>query len=243
MRWSHVVLLLGLLFLTGAAAASGGAVEDLIGEEGTGEPGAPTSPAPFQPDGPQIAMGELFAVSLVMTTLITAGTKHINRDNVLEHDTRKAMHEYLWEVGSAHLRRIATALDLSTTNATWHLDKLRKADLVGEVKVNGYRMYYPKGGGRILRDQCLMAAQVQSENAQAVVEYVAEHPGSHQREIARALDVNHGTARWHLGRLAEAGILEERKEGRTTTYRLTEEAKEILIHAPPRQLEDVVTPA
>lgn len=240
MRWLIVVALASLTLLAGAAASTGeiqDQVEDVLKDGGEGSPGVP-APGSATPDAsPAVPGVDLFAASLAFASLIAAGTKHVTRENVLEHETREEIHSFLWETGSAHLRRISDALDLSTTNATWHLDKLVKAGLVGEVKENGYRMYYPKGGGRILREQCLMAAQLQSDNAQAVVEYVAENPGSHQREIARALDVNHGTARWHLSRLAEAGILQDAKEGRTTTYRLTEKAKEVLSARPPQQLE------
>jgi len=156
----------------------------------------------------------------------------VTRDNVLDHPTRRQMMEFLAEAGSAHLRRIANALGLSTTNATWHLDKLVKAGLVGQAKANGFRMYYPKGGGRVMRDQCLVTAQLQSENARAVVGFLSAHPGAHQRQVARGLDVNHGTARWHLARLTEAGVLAAHKDGRLTRYRVSDEARLVLEAGP-----------
>lgn len=219
-------------------------VEFLQNTLGGNQP-APTPPGPGTGEGPigSFLPASAAIASILFTSLITAGTKHVTRRNVLEHDARQAMYEYIWETGAAHLRRIADTLDLSTTNATWHLDKLVDAGLIGQVKVNGYRMYYPKGGGRMLREQCLIAGQIQSENARAVVDYVANHPGSHQREIARALDVNHGTARWHLSRLAENGLLEARKEGRTTTYRLSKRAERVLSEMPPLQLRETAASA
>ncbi len=210
---------------------------------GRSAPGAP-APAPETGFEAVATLDPSFAVaSLALTAVLAAGTKHITRSNVLEHDTRQAMYEYIWETGAAHLRRIAETLDLSTTNATWHLDKLKDAGLIGEEKVNGYRMYYPKGGGRLLREQCLVAGQIQSENARAVMDYVAENPGSHQRQIARALGVNHGTARWHLSRLDENGLLESRSEGRTTTYRLSERAQRVMTEMPPLSFQTQETVA
>lgn len=216
---------------------SGPEILDLLLGGGDSSPGAP-APAPDVGFEAAYSLDPSFAIaSIALTAVLAAGTKHVTRSNVLEHESRKAMYEYIWETGAAHLRRIAETLDLSTTNATWHLDKLKDAGLIGEVKVNGYRMYYPKGGGRILREQCLVAGQIQSENARAVIDYVAENPGSHQREIARALDVNHGTARWHLSRLDENGLLDSRSEGRTTTYRLSDRAKRVLTEMPPLTLQ------
>jgi predicted transcriptional regulator len=202
-----------------------------------GTTGGAPAPAPGVDATPELGAGIALA-SVAMTAAVAAGTRHITRRNVLDHETRQEMFEYIWEAGAVHLRQMAQTLDLSTTNATWHLDKLVDADLIGEVKVNGYRMYYPKGAGRLLREQCLVAGQIQSENARAILDYVSENPGSHQREIARALDVNHGTARWHLSRLEEADLLESRPEGRTTTYRLTGRAERVLTDLPPRQLQE-----
>lgn len=225
------------LSLTGLLLGGGEVLNWLLGNGGSAAPVNP-GPAPsISADPSGVLPAGAALASLALTTVIAAGTRHVTRENVLDHDTRNAMYEYIWETGAAHLRRIADALELSTTNATWHLDKLVDANLIGEVKVNGYRMYYPKGGGRLLKEQCLIAGQIQSENARAVVDHVANNPGSHQREIARALDVNHGTARWHLSRLAENGLLVAREEGRTTTYRLSERAERVLSEMPPLALQ------
>ncbi|PSG96949.1 hypothetical protein BRD56_07660 [Thermoplasmatales archaeon SW_10_69_26] len=205
-------------------------VTEVLGSLAGGSPGG-TTPAP--PTGTEV-VPELSAGIALASFAMTAAK------NVLEHDTRQKMFEYIWEAGAVHLRQLAQTLDLSTTNATWHLDKLVDADLIGEVKVNGYRMYYPRGAGRLLREQCLVAGQIQSENARAIIDYVADNPGSHQRAIARALDVNHGTARWHLSRLEEADLLESRQEGRVTAYRLTSHAERVLDELPPRQLQEGV---
>ncbi len=233
MMW--LVLLAGLLSVGGPAGELLEVVEGVVGG-GAGDAPAPGPAPPILPETGAVLPATAAIAGMVLTTLIAAGTKHVNRDNILEHDTRRQMYEYIWETGAVHLRKIATALDLSTTNATWHLDKLVKAGMIGELKANGYRMYYPRGGGKLLRDQCLVAAQIQSDNAKAVVDYVADHPGSHQRQIARALDVNHGTARWHLSRLCEAGILASRDEGRQTVYRLTDHAEHVLAEMPPLEM-------
>jgi predicted transcriptional regulator len=219
-------------------------LSDVIAEITSSPGGTSPAPSPTPPVGGEAlpVLPESVAIaSFVLTAVIAAGTRHVTRDNVLEHQTRQEMFEYTWETGAAHLRQIANALDLSTTNATWHLDKLVDAGLLGQVKVNGYRMYYPKGQGRLLREQCLVAGQLQSDNARRIIDYVSNSPGSHQREIARALDVNHGTARWHLSRLEEADLLESREEGRVTAYRLSERASRVLRDLPPVQLQEEVS--
>jgi predicted transcriptional regulator len=233
MAW--LLLTLGGLLLAGSAGGHGtGAEGALLDLSGTAYPIPGVTERPdLLPNDPFAAITVGTAVlSLLLTALLALGTKHVDRTNVLEHNTRRQMYEFLWQAGSAHLRKIATALDLSTTNATSHLDKLVKAGLVGEMKVNGFRMYYPRGAGRVMRDQCAVAAQVQSDNARAVVDYVARNPGSHQRQIARALAVNHGTARWHLSRLADAGILTAARSGRVTRYQISDQARTLMQEAP-----------
>jgi len=182
------------------------AAESLLGGSGL----APPSPDPVVPDA-RVAPAAL-AAGLLLAPLVTGGIRHIDRNNVLDHAARRRIYEYLWECGGANLRTLSDALELSSTNATWHLDKLLKAELVSEVQVNGGRMYYPRGAGRVARDVARARAVLSNDNARAVLDAVRSGSSGHQREIARVLGVNHGTVRWHLQRLEEAGLIRGRAE-------------------------------
>jgi AcrR family transcriptional regulator len=61
-----------------------------------------------------------------------------------------------------------------------------------------------------------------TELAGQTLQYLSEHPGAANVEIARAVDVRHESQMSrHLVRLERAGLVERRKEGRANAWRLT----------------------
>lgn len=140
---------------------------------------------------------------------------------VLENDVRQRMYAYLKERVGANLKQVTDDLHLTTTNAIWHLRKLEDAGLIHSKRFNGYKVFYPAEGGIEARRFSLGKTALQNGNAQEVFEHVVAHPGTHQREIARALGVNHGTVRWHLKKLLHAELIVETRRGKASAYEPT----------------------
>ncbi len=161
-------------------------------------------------------------VAIVVSLFFLGGTKFITPENVLENDSRRAIYEFVQENPGTHLRATADALDLSTTNVLWHLRKLEDAELVNHKKFEGYKLLYPTEGGVEGKKQAIANAVLSNENASNVLEFILANPGAHQRQIARALDVNHGTVRWHLRKMNEAGLILQVEKEYTTQYYITE---------------------
>lgn len=198
-----------------------------------------SSPTPNGPAGPTPGFDALFTgatfesfalVGLAASTLaafaIIGGAKYVNSQNVLENEVRGEIYGFLRKSVGANLKQITDELALSTTNAVWHLRKLEQSGLVRSRKFNGYKIYYPVEGGVRARDLSCSASTLSNDNARTVFEFVAANPGSHQREIARVLGVNHGTVRWHLKKLRQAGLLVEMRNGKVSTYFPTDIGKE-----------------
>jgi predicted transcriptional regulator len=149
------------------------------------------------------------------------GGTRFREEDVLEHDVRAAIYQHVQQHVGASLKEITDALGLSTTNAVWHLRKLEERGLVRGRKSNGAKVYYPTAGGVQARNLSVAGAALMNANARAVLAFIQEHPGVHQREVGRHLDVNHGTVRWHLKKLRNAELLEERRSGGATSYHAT----------------------
>ncbi|HEV8595879.1 MAG TPA: winged helix-turn-helix transcriptional regulator [Thermoplasmata archaeon] len=62
------------------------------------------------------------------------------------------------------------------------------------------------------------ASPLMNGNRRRAFEYVAWHPCAAPAEVARALRVSGPTAAWHLAKLAEAGYVQESRQGRTRRY-------------------------
>jgi AcrR family transcriptional regulator len=72
------------------------------------------------------------------------------------------------------------------------------------------------------------ASVMLTELTRQTLQYLAEHPDATNIEVARAVDVRHESQMSrHLGRLASAGIVVRRKEGRANAWRLTVRGEEV----------------
>ncbi|MHB8584257.1 MAG: winged helix-turn-helix transcriptional regulator [Thermoplasmatota archaeon] len=157
-----------------------------------------------------------------LSLLFIGGTKFVNSENVLDSEARRQIYSFIREHPGTHLRATAQALELSTTNVLWHLRKLEGANLVNSRKFEGYKLFYPTEGGLESRRKAIARAVLKNENARDILANIADSPNTHQREIARALDVNHGTIRWHLRKLNEAGLVVQLKKEHTSNYWISE---------------------
>jgi predicted ArsR family transcriptional regulator len=184
-------------------------------------PSAPdlVAPAQARDDGAWTLAGAVGAAGLL--GLAVWGGTRFRGEEVLEHALRARIYRHIQEHVGVSLKELTEALGLSTTNAVWHLRKLEDSGLVRGRKSNGAKVYYATSGGVQARDLSLASAALISANARDIVALVQRHPGVHQREVARLLGVNHGTVRWHLKKLRESGLLEERRSGAATTYHCT----------------------
>lgn len=183
------------------------------------------------------ALGALVALGWFL------GAKFVNSANVLENGPRRQIFEYIQAHPGVHLRAAATALELSTTNVLWHLRKLEDANLVTSKKFEGYKVFYPVEGGVETKRRAIASSVLRNDNAHQILLYVSTNPSAHQREIARALGVNHGTIRWHLRKLEEAELLAPNKKEHTTHYYVSELGQEALRGFAARTLTPARPPA
>jgi len=184
-----------------------------------------------------VALGALVALGWFL------GAKFVNSSNVLENGARKSIFEYIQQHPGVHLRATATALDLSTTNVLWHLRKLEDANLVTSKKFEGYKVFYPVEGGVETKRRAIASSVLRNDNAHQILVYVSSNPSAHQREIARALGVNHGTIRWHLRKLEDAELIRPLKKEHTTHYTLSDLGLEALRGFATRALTPPEAPA
>lgn len=195
---------------------------------GIAPPQAPMQPilAPVNEAGwgPGIALGALAVVGLAGLAgfaFFHGGARFVTPAEVLQNDVRQGIYAYLKTSVGANLKQLTDDLHLTTTNAIWHLRKLEEAGLIHSKRFNGYKVFYPAEGGVEARRLSLGKTALANANAQEVFEHVVAHPGTHQREIARALGVNHGTVRWHLKKLMDAELIVETRKGKASSYEPT----------------------
>ncbi len=146
------------------------------------------------------------------------GLRHIDKHNVLEHPMRQSLLDVVETSPGVHLRDLAQRHETAVTNTQWHLRKLEMAGLVKTQKVQGRRLYYPTRGGAQAKEQAIQNAAMQNPNAQRILTYLESHPGTNQRSLAEALDMNPGTVRWHLRKMESANMVRCVQDGTQSCY-------------------------
>ncbi len=198
-----------------------GALYDFV----TGE----ESEAPPQEEAPAKSAEPGFADRVraaMQDTLLTAGvagilatglgalgfalvTRYVSPKEALKNPQRAMLYGFIRATPGAHLKQLSDEFVMKTSSILWHIRKLEAAELVHSDRVNGYRVFYPVDGGIEAKRVSRAITALQNDNAKAIFETIQAEAGCTARTIAERLGLHGGTARWHLKKLRDHGLLEE----------------------------------
>jgi DNA-binding transcriptional ArsR family regulator len=196
-----------LLIAAGAAAA---ATATFLGFWLAGSSGAVASPAAT---AAARRLADLRRLLPFASPLFT----RFERDTVLGHPRREALYALILQQPGISLQSLGESSGLSRTAVIHHLRLLEQQHLVVSKRVGRSRHYF-ENGGRYGHDQKDAYAILQNGRSKAVAEFVRHHPGAMQKALCEALGIQPSIAHWHVRRLAEAGIVEAVRRGRTVAY-------------------------
>ncbi|HID25062.1 MAG TPA: winged helix-turn-helix transcriptional regulator [Thermoplasmata archaeon] len=165
----------------------------------------------FKPDmtvGMTIAIVTAAVAAIITFFALHGGIKYVTPENVLDREIRRTLYSYIDEYPGSHLREIARDLDLKPSNAEWHLRKLEQSNLIRSRKIGGKKVYYLVEGGVEVRKRAIAESILRNKNARLIMQYLRENPGKHLLEIARALNLNHHTVKWHIKKMQMAEMVE-----------------------------------
>lgn len=152
-------------------------------------------------------------VGMVAAALGAAGfalvTRYVSPKEALKNPQRAMLYGFIRATPGAHLKQLSEEFAMKTSSILWHIRKLESAELVHSDRVNGFRVFYPVEGGIEVKRVSRAITALQNDNAKAIFERIQRNPGSTTRLIAEGLGLHGGTARWHLRKLREHGLLEE----------------------------------
>ncbi|MBN2603320.1 MAG: winged helix-turn-helix transcriptional regulator [Candidatus Thermoplasmatota archaeon] len=180
-----------------------------------------------------IFVAAIIVIGVIVAVLTVGGIKYVTPENVLDTEVRKNLYGYINDYPGSHLREIARELNLKPSNAAWHLRKLEQTNLIRSRNIGGKRVYYLVEGGIEARREAVAESILKNRNAQKIMYYLTNNPGKHLLEIAKALDLNHHTVKWHIEKMYMAELI----DGDTTNsaypvYYPTEMGSQITKHMP-----------
>ncbi|MFQ6126630.1 MAG: winged helix-turn-helix transcriptional regulator [Candidatus Heimdallarchaeota archaeon] len=151
--------------------------------------------------------------------------RRLNKADVTTNSTRQAILHLLRERGVAYLREIERSIDSGFFGLMWHLQVLEDFGHIRQIRIGKYRVYYLKEYGSPVSLSVELGFLFKNKNTRAIINYIRDHPGTYQAEIARTLGLHHTTVRYYLQQIIEQKLLESFSDGRRTRYFLLNEKK------------------
>lgn len=129
-------------------------------------------------------------------------------------DTRERLLDHVQEHPGRHASALGRELDLATGQLQYHLRRLRNAGAVVADERHGRTHYFPPGYDEGERERLALARRETSRAVLAAL-LAGETPAA---ALATRLDVARSTLSYHVDRLDEAGLVDERRGERGRVY-------------------------
>jgi predicted transcriptional regulator len=144
------------------------------------------------------------------------------KPKILDHDVRAQIHELVQSDPGIHASAVARRLELAGGQTRYHLSVLRREGLLTLVRMDGTRHYFPTG--KFPPDRMRAIAALRSPANRRIYEAIRAAPGRSVKSTAEAASVAPSTVVRAAGRLARAGLVRRRRDGRTVRLEPTEAA-------------------
>lgn len=131
-------------------------------------------------------------------------------DDALELDSRREIFQAVERNPGIHFRELERRLDYSVGTLQYHLKYLVDEGLLDEEK-GDYTRYYPRRRFEEFEKTALDA--MRRKYARRILAYLLTHPGSSHGDLVDALGKAPSTISWHLKRLRDEGLVDERRDG------------------------------
>ena len=121
---------------------------------------------------------------------------------------RMQMYDYIQRHPAAHILEIADAFDLTHPTVMYHLAVLDDEGYVLSTLWGKRRVHFDTQGHFTVWEREILAVLALNE-ARAILEHVATHPGTFPREIARELGISETTVKRYVPELLRLHVLQE----------------------------------
>ena len=157
------------------------------------------------------------AAAAVVTPLALIGWALYHRirgHSTLDNATRKQIFDAVVARPGIGVQEVAEVANVSYSTASYHLERLCEARIL-VLSVEGSKLRYYQNGGAFTEADRKLLPLLKNAEAMRVLGAILETPGTYRAALAERLGVTATTINWHLKRLAEAGLIQETRQGRS----------------------------
>lgn len=150
------------------------------------------------------------------TLLVLPLYSRIERTQVLDHEKRDEIYELIRQTPGIHAHEIGEKTQIGWGTTVYHLKMLESHSLVVSKKSGRYKRFYVNTG-EFTKKKDVYAA-LRNETAKAVAQYIVEHPGTSQKDLCAALNLQPSLVSWHVEKLEGVDLVKRVKDGRMVRY-------------------------
>ena len=144
-------------------------------------------------------------------------------DDALELESRRKIFEEIDSVPGIHFREISRRLKIPTGVIEYHLRYLETHELIVFRREGRYKRYYVIGklGSR---DKELLAL-LRQQMPRRILMHLLLHPKTSHKKLRKEFNISASTLSFHLSKLLNKNIIEQKKVGRKFQYIVINESE------------------
>ncbi len=168
--------------------------------------------------GALLVAGLAWAAMNAKAVVGLAGYARVQGDDVLQHDARGALYEMVKSQPGATFHELGEQVPYGASTLNYHLRVLEKNGFLTRVKDGRYARFFDRQSGLYSSDRKTAVSALRNDTTAAIAEVIVAHPGVAQCELAEVFGLAPSTINWHIKRLADAGLVDRRRESHYARY-------------------------
>lgn len=186
---------------------------------------AASEPAPV----PSEALPVATVATLALVALgAFAGYRRLKDGEILEHSLRHRIYDYILDNPGATVQEISDALGVDYSTADHHASVLHDFDLIHR-REQGRVSYYFENHGTFDAFEKEAIPLLRNGTSSRVARIVRDNPMITPSAVARKLDVDPSTVKWHVDKLQSADLLDkEPLDGRSIGLEVPQPARDVV---------------
>ncbi len=141
----------------------------------------------------------------------------IPSSQIMKNGTRNAIFQIVRSDPGVSLNEIVERVGLSRNAVAYHLAVFESEKLMTSVKDGKYRRYF-LNGGRYVNGAKDVVAAIKNDTTLDVIRYIAQNPGTIQKEVCNAVGTSPSATSWHIRRLERVGLVEKQRVANMVKY-------------------------
>ena len=147
------------------------------------------------------------------------GYRRVNRENLLDNDTRARVFSCIVGHPGIHFHGIARETGVRLGTLRYHLDLLRRSHTIVLVESDGYACYF-KNDGTYSGSEQQVLVHLRRGVPHEILTLLLQRPSATRTELAESLGVAGPTITWHMKRLERDHLVSAERDGRCVRYHI-----------------------